>query len=75
MSIFDLPRDEVFIYDGEKKSIAFIDGQPFEDEVREWLDLANAENPIEKITVVPINGEEYTVYENGKIMNCRADFM
>ena len=75
MGDFDFPRDEVFIYDGEKKSLAFISGQPFESEVREWIYLANTEKLIEKITIVPAEGKEYTVYENGKIMNCRDDFM
>lgn len=75
MGDFDFPRDEVFIYDGEKKSLALISGQPFESEVREWICLAKTEKQIEKITIVPAEGTEYTVYENGKFMNCRDDFM
>lgn len=72
MSFSDLPKDEVFVYvDGEKKTVAFVDGQPFESEVKEWVVDFSAS----KITIVPFEGDEYTVYEDGKIMNCRQDFM
>ena len=73
MGVFDIPKDEVFIYaDGEKKMVAIIDGKPFDSEVKKWVfELGTPE----KITVAPFDGGEYTVYENGKIMNCRTDFM
>ena len=73
MSIFDLPKDEVFVYvDGEKKCVAIIDGKPYESEVKKWaVDYSETS----KITIVPFEGDEYTVYEDGKIMNCRQDFM
>ena len=65
--------NEVFIHDDKIRcGIAFIDGQPSEMEVEEWV--AEYGNP-QKITVEPFDGKAYTVYENGKFMNCRADFM
>ncbi|SFB10229.1 hypothetical protein [Selenomonas ruminantium] len=72
MGAFDLPHDEVFIYDDKKRCVAIIDGHPYESEVKEWID--DYGNP-RKITVMPLSGEEYTVYEDGKIMNCQPDFM
>jgi hypothetical protein len=70
MSIFDLPKDEVFVYvDGEKKTVAFIDGQPHLSEVHEWVSDFNAD----KITVKPAKGMAYTVYEDGNIQNCILD--
>ena len=72
MGIFDLPKDEVLVYvDGEKKMVAIIDGKPFESEVQKWV----VDYSASKITITPLDGKEYTVYENGKFMNCRQDFM
>ncbi len=68
-----MKMNEVFIHDDKNRcSITFIDGQPFESEVEEWV--AEYGNP-KKITVEPFEGKAYTVYENGQFMNCRADFM
>lgn len=68
MNLFGLPHDEVFVYvDGKKKTVAFIDGHPFESEVKEWVSDFNAD----KITVEPAKGKAYTIYDNGKIMNCK----
>lgn len=73
MSISDLPKDEVFVYvDGEKKMVAIIDGKPYESEVKKWVVDYSATS---KITIAPLDGKTYTVYENGKFMNCRQDFM